>query len=126
MEIIKEIYRLPNFLYAIDSYPFWVILGKDDCQRVESFDEIEIQMLIKKLDDYCKLYSKENLSDNDKKVLGNMASIIHQRCDMRLRKYYSKDQQDTLIQNLPQSDKDKIKKQITMYKQAREYYRDFV
>ena len=50
--------------------------------------------------------------------------LFPSRCDTRLIQYYTRNQQDEFIKQLPQSEKGKIEKQITLYKQAREFYRE--
>ena len=49
MDIIKEIYRLPNYLYAIDVPPYWIILGRAGCKKAEQYDRIEIEILKKNM-----------------------------------------------------------------------------
>ena len=49
MDIITEIYRLPNYLYAIDIPPYWIILGGAGCKKAEQYDRIEIEILIKNM-----------------------------------------------------------------------------
>ena len=126
MDIITEIYRLPNYLYAIDIPPYWIILGGAGCKKAEQYDRIEIEILIKKHDEFLKIFSQETMSDEDKKTVALLAQTISSRCDTRLIQYYTRNQQDEFIKQLPQSEKEKIEKQITLYKQAREFYRDYV
>ena len=73
-----------------------------------------------------KIFSQETMSDEDKKTVALLAQTIISRCDTRLIQYYTRNQQDEFIKQLPQSEKEKIEKQITLYKQAREFYRDYV
>ena len=126
MDIIREIYRLPNYLYSVDVPPYWVILGGQGCKKAQRYNEIDIQILIKKHDDFCNLFSKEILSDEEKKSLAVLAQKINQRSDVRLEKYYTREQQEAFIKQLPPTEKKKIEKQVNMYKLAREYYNDYV
>ena len=66
------------------------------------------------------------MSDEDKKTVALLSKKIRSMCDVRLIQYYTRNQQDEFIKQLPQSEKEKIEKQITLYKQAREFYRDYV
>ena len=109
MDIITEINRLPNYLYAIDIPPYWIILGGEGCKKAEQYDRIEFERLIKKHDNYLKIFNQETMSDEDKKTVALLSKKIRSMCDVRL------------IQ-----EKEKIEKQITLYKQAREFYRDYV
>ena len=49
MDIITEINRLPNYLYAIDIPPYWIILGGEGCKKAEQYDRIEFERLIKNM-----------------------------------------------------------------------------
>lgn len=126
MDIITEINRLPNYLYAIDIPPYWIILGGEGCKKAEQYDRIEFERLIKKHDNYLKIFNQETMSDEDKKTVALLSKKIRSMCDVRLIQYYTRNQQDEFIKQLPQSEKEKIEKQITLYKQAREFYRDYV
>ena len=49
MDIITEINRLPNYLYAIDIPPYWIILGGEGCKKAEQYDRIEFERLINRI-----------------------------------------------------------------------------
>ena len=74
---------------------------------------------------YLKIFNQETMSDEDKKTVALLSKKIRSMCDVRLIQYYTRNQQDEFIKQLPQSEKEKIEKQITLYKQAREFYRDY-
>lgn len=123
MDIIKEINKLPNYIYAIDVTPYRIILGGLGSKR-GIYDENEDNSnsyLIEYHDELCTLFKDDIFSEENKQRVAYIYNRILTRCyEQRLKKEYSREEQDSFLKQLPKIEKSKIEKQILMYKQARE------
>ena len=59
---------------------------------------------------YLKIFNQETMSDEDKKTVALLSKKIRSMCDVRLIQYYTRNQQDEFIKQLPQYKKKKIEK----------------
>ena len=126
MDIIKELYRLPHYIYRIDIPPKWLILGGFAYKKGIYGGETTIPDLIDYHERFTELFQNEELSDEDKKQASGLQEKIKSRCfENCIKDSFTQKQQDELIQQLPQKEKDIIEKQIKMYKQARNYYNEY-
>ena len=125
-EIIKEINRLPNYLYeyCADDGIHRVILGGHSCQKKDQYDNLSF--CARYLRDMTELYQKENLTDEDKASMAKQMKRIMNQCDYRHSELYSLEQQEKYLSKLDTESIQEISKQVLMYKTAREYYRDYV
>lgn len=125
-EIIKEINRLPNYLYeyCADDGIHRVILGGHSCQKKDHFDNLSV--CARYLKDMTELYQKENLTDEEKAYIAKQMKRIMNQCDYRHSELYSLEQQKEYLSNLDAESLEEISEQILMYKKAREYHAEYV
>lgn len=125
-EIIKEIKKLPNFLYVYYDpigVKHKIILGGETCKKKEVYTELD---LLEKYNDHMwDIYTKEILEQNDKHALVQDMKHIHNGCDYRTEKYYTLSQQEAYLNKLDNGRLEKIYSQIEMYKLARSLYKDY-
>ncbi len=117
MDIFKEIYRLPYYLYVFDERA--LILGGHSCpphmvryDRVHGlWEEIET------------LYKSHKLSDEEKALYAKNVQKMASWCGQRdLNRIKVKE----IMDSLNEKEQEDIKWQIDMYKLGRELYRDYV
>lgn len=116
-EMVKVINQLPNFLYVFYSNDKYhrVILGGQSCLTKEAYDNLNAaEYHFNIMED---LYEKDNLTDDEKAIIGYRMKRVMNICDYRYTKLYRLKDQEALEQ---------IGSQIEMYQKAREYYRDYV
>lgn len=124
MDIIKEIKRLPNYLYALDTTPYWVILGGNGSIRgiYNQHADYSCSYLIEYHDELYNLFQDKNQFADNKQRVSYIQNRILTRCyEQRLKKRFTIEEQDNFLRQLPQVEKYRIEKQILMYKQAREF-----
>lgn len=126
MDIIKEINRLPNYIYELNTSPYWMVFGGHSCPTETQYNSGLFQRAIDEYAKLCTLYYKEEKDDKDKKEIARLARRISGLCEFRIESCHSLKQQSEFINQLSSEEKNEIIKQIEMYKTAREYYRDYI
>ena len=117
MDIFKEIYRLPHYLYVFDEREM-IIGGQSSPPNETPFNRI-----FGLWEDIKTLYQKCNLSDEEKILY---AKHVQKMARWSARKTLSKSELEEKISSLNEKEQEDIKWQIEMYKLGRELYRDYV
>lgn len=127
MDLTKEILRLPNYYYeyfANDGKLHVAILGGNSCR---TSDEIE------SLNACCEyfrrmesVYEKEVLTEDDKRYLAANMHKIQSLCDSRKKGLHSLKEQEDYLNNLQADEIKQLECQVMMYKDARQYYKDYI
>lgn len=125
-EIIKEINRLPNYLYEYcdNNGIHRVILGGHSCQKRD--EHINLSFCARYFEEMQKLYQKDNLTDEEKTTLAKQMKRIMNQCDYRHSELYTLEEQENYLSKLDSESLAEINEQIKMYKTAREYHREFL
>lgn len=117
MDIFKEIYRLPYYLYVFDERE--MIIGGQSCPP----NETPFNRIFGLWKDIKTLYQKCDLSDEEKILY---AKYVQKMARWSARKALSKSELEEKISSLNEKEQEDIKWQIEMYKLGRELYRDYV
>lgn len=126
MDIIKELDRLPTFAYTFElsGKLHLALLGGQSCQSITDIKYatalIDINSKMK------KIYDKKALDEGDKMRLAKLMHQISGLCEGRLENNRSLEQQTNYLASLPSDSLAEIENQINMYKDAREYYRQYI
>ena len=125
-EIVKEIGKLPSFLYEFydDKGVHRVILGGQSCQKRD--EHINLNVCERYFVEMQKLYEKDDLTDDEKVTIAKDMKRIMRQCDYRHSQLYSIKEQEEYLSMLDKEALEEIGTQVQMYKTAREYYRDYV
>lgn len=126
MDIIREIFSLPNYYYEFSDPPTFAILGGHSCRKVDQYDGVTICIARRWFTKMNILFEKDNMEVEDKKVIAQLASKIGNNCNERMESLYTRQQQEDFINSLSQEAKSEIEQQIKRYKTAREYYQLYV
>lgn len=126
LEIIKEIDKLPNFLYeyCADDGMHMVILGGHSCKKKDHHDNLSI--CARYLSDMISLYQEEVLTDDDKTNIAKLMKRIMNQCDYRYSGIYSLKEQEEYLRKLDVESLREISDQIEMYKTARKYHAEYI
>ena len=125
-EIIKEINKLPSYLYEYcdDVGIHRVILGGQSCQKKDEYDNLDFS--VRYLRNMEELYQKEILTDEDKVSIAKYMKRIMNQCNYRHSELYSLEQQEVYLSKLNVNSLEEISEQLQMYKTAREYYAEYI
>lgn len=118
MDLFKELYMLPYFLYVIgDDFK---LLGGHQTKpdKPMSFD-----MIYDLWGKMMSTYQNNSLIDEDKIYLAKSMKKMRIWCK---GKNMAKEELKDYIANLSETQKNELEMQIKMYKDAREYYRLYV
>ena len=126
MNIRRELDVLPPFIYAFENKgrACYAILGGQSSLKINQVDNF--RELLQLNYDMQIIYDKDILDESDKITLAKTMKKILNWCPGKLEHLYSIEQQMAYIEALDTEAVEEIKKQIQMYKDAREYYRQYV
>ena len=126
MDILKELSNLPTYYYEFekDNKLCYALLGGHGEPPITELSTLEtLGYLHSKMLDIYKL---ETLTKEHKIELANLCHKIHSACGGRFEGCRTLKEQEEYLQTLPQEALDEIKNQIQMYKDARDYYRQYI
>lgn len=126
MDIIKELSHLPTFAYTFEMSGklHLALLGGQSCQPI---DEIKYSSELIDINDEMQIiYEKDSLDEGDKTRLAKLMHKISRLCEGRLENNRTLEQQSNYLASLTSDALAEIEHQIKMYKDAREYYRQYI
>ena len=126
MDIIKELRFLPTYFYTFekDNKFCYALLGGHSDPPITELRTLEtLTYLHSKM---LNIYESEDLTQEDKIELAKLPRKIHNACVGRFEGRRTLKEQEEYLQTLPEAALEEIKVQIQMYKDAQEYYREYL
>ena len=126
MNIINELSHLPTFAYTFEMLGkmHLALLGGQSCLPID--DIKNAPSLIDKNYEMQNIYEKDILDEADKTRLAKLMHQISNLCEGRLENNRTLAQQSDYLNSLSSEALSEIEFQIKMYKEAREYYRQYI
>ena len=127
MDIIKEINRLPNFGYVFwgdDGREHLAILGGHTSPKTDTYEWAE--NILNLSYSMNKLYSKAELSDDDKTELARLMQKMYSFCESRKEGLHSLSEQEDYLSSRSEAELQQIEHQLKMHLECRAFFSKYI
>lgn len=126
MNILKEISRLPNFGYAFwgdDGREHLAVLGGHSSPKTATYERVQNILNLSGL--MNELYSKAELSDDDKTELAQLMQKMYSVCESRKEGLHSLAEQEDYLNNRSEAELQQIEHQLKMHLECRKFFNKY-
>lgn len=125
-KIIKELNNLPTYFYSFskEDKMCFALLGGHGEPTITKINTLDTLLYLH--NQMLCIYENDILTEENKIQLAKYPRKINNACGGRFEDYKTLKQQEIYLRTLSKEALDEISNQIKMYKDAREYYRQYI